>query len=52
MLTCDLRWEKSRSMSDVVTDESEALVKPETAILQSIALPNPQMRLALKLWEL
>ena len=35
MLPCDSRCGKSQPMRDVITDESQSLVKPETAILQS-----------------
>jgi hypothetical protein len=35
MLPCDSRCGKSQPRRDVITDQSQALVKPETAILQS-----------------
>jgi hypothetical protein len=35
MLPCDLRCGESQPRRDVITDKSQALVKPETAILQS-----------------
>jgi archaellum component FlaC len=35
MLPCDLRCEQSQPTRDVITDKSQALVKPETAILQN-----------------